>query len=962
MRRFHLLRGIAAILLASAASFTATTQAQSAAVLGKNDAAYATQLYRAGYPELAERLLKAIETSGAVEPNEQIGVKALALDIRTDLALRETEAEKRKTALAQVLAEKEDFARNYEGKIAADDTIQTLPDVYQKLGEAITSLLQKETDPAKIEQYRKEGHEIFSKAELKLQERLEKIEQQINDAWLALGDAAGEEDAKIDPALEQQKIRTLYNLPRTFYYHSQIFPKDDFKKTELIDKAIEGFNAFGLDYSDLLWAYEGLIFLGLCEKEKGNQQEALSAFDDAIRMREQFVQDAKGYFQIGQSEGDLVAAAVLQKIIAQRDFKDYAGAAATMKDFVDTIPGAYETRSGLACLAALAEAHVAAGDVKSAGDAADKLVELDPRGPWGAKGRELQGKMLGGGGASMDAEKVLSIARTYLDRGDDARALEIAAQAVAALRGHPKEAQLGVDAWLFIGAIHKKNGALQEASVAFDAAAERYGAEPKCAEAVFQAMDCYRLLNKSSKRKFYTERLEQRRSTLASKYATHPRAASAQLAEAQGMQDDGQYAEAAAEYAKIPPTSQVYLDATVAGAQCHLLRGRDLAKAGKAAEAKLAYGTAEDLFKKARNEAEVQRGKTLNLDDKARFESLALRAMVGLAQIYLSPETARAADVLPLLQGADETYASNSEAINNFWRFRIEALRAQGKLDDAVAQLEALIKTNPESKAIAPAAAIVGSALDTRAAELRDKEKKPRDADEMQKKAARYYAVAGRGFLKSDNPKVSEIEPIAKRLFALGLESNAVPEDQLSFVGWDPKKNTETQQWALAAELYEATLRLVPGYQMQVQLGRCYGYLGEYAKAAGVLGGLFETEQVYDPEKKQLKRAVIRQKQELFFAYLELGLAEHEAAIAANDQDGFRRASTIFAVMARELTATSRDWWYTKYYQIRNLSASGSYSDAKIQLNDLERTTSGYGEQHGLKDRFLALKRELDSK
>jgi hypothetical protein len=475
-------------------------------------------------------------------------------------------------------------------------------------------------------------------------------------------------------------------------------------------------------------------------------------------------------------------------------------------------------------------------------------------------------------------------------------------------------------------------------------------------------MDCYRLLNKSSKRKFYTDRLEQRRSTLASKYATHPRAASAQLAEAQGMQDDGQYAEAAAEYAKIPPTSQVYLDATVAGGQCHLLRGRDLAKAGKPAEAKLAYGTSEDLFKKARAEAELQRGKTLNLDDKARFDSLALRAMIGLAQIYLTPEMARAAEVLPLLQGADEAYASNGEAINNFWRFRIEALRAQGKLDDAVLQLEALVKTNPESKAIAPAAAIVASALDARAAELREKEKKPRDADEMQKKAARYYAVAGRGFLKSDNPKVGEIEPIAKRLFALGLDSNSVPEDQLSFVGWDPKKNVETQQWALAAELYEATLRLVPGYQMQVQLGRCYGYLGEYAKAAGILGNLFETEQAYDAEKKQLKRAVIRQKQELFFAYLELGLAEHEAAIAANDMDGFRRASTIFAVMARELTATSRDWWYTKYYQIKNLAASGDYTNAKVQLNDLERTTTGYGEQHGLKDRFLALKRELESK
>ena len=90
----------------------APSYAQSASVLGKNDAAYATQLYRSGYPELAERLLKTIETSGAVEPNEQIGVKALALDIRTDLALREADVEKRKTALAQVLTEKEDFARN----------------------------------------------------------------------------------------------------------------------------------------------------------------------------------------------------------------------------------------------------------------------------------------------------------------------------------------------------------------------------------------------------------------------------------------------------------------------------------------------------------------------------------------------------------------------------------------------------------------------------------------------------------------------------------------------------------------------------------------------------------------------------------------------------------------------------------------------------------------------------------
>ena len=66
--------------------------------------------------------------------------------------------------------------------------------------------------------------------------------------------------------------------------------------------------------------------------------------------------------------------------------------------------------------------------------------------------------------------------------------------------------------------------------------------------------------------------------------------------------------------------------------------------------------------------------------------------------------------------------------------------------------------------------------------------------------------------------------------------------------------------------------------------------------------------------------------------------------------------------MARELQPTSKDWWFTKYYQIKNLAAAGNYADAKIQLNDLERTTSGYGEQYGLKDRFAQLKSELASK
>ena len=47
----------------------------SPAVLGKNDTAFATALKRAGFTDLAERLLKTIESSGKASPEEAIGLR-----------------------------------------------------------------------------------------------------------------------------------------------------------------------------------------------------------------------------------------------------------------------------------------------------------------------------------------------------------------------------------------------------------------------------------------------------------------------------------------------------------------------------------------------------------------------------------------------------------------------------------------------------------------------------------------------------------------------------------------------------------------------------------------------------------------------------------------------------------------------------------------------------------------------
>jgi tetratricopeptide (TPR) repeat protein len=354
--------------------------------------------------------------------------------------------------------------------------------------------------------------------------------------------------------------------------------------------------------------------------------------------------------------------------------------------------------------------------------------------------------------------------------------------------------------------------------------------------------------------------------------------------------------------------------------------------------------------------ADAGRLKTWEMRVRTAFDSFGRRARIRLSQLYLNDDIGRATEVVPLLQGSDERYASSPESIAQFWSFRVAALRKQGKLDEAISLLDALIKRDPDSKAIAQAAGDLAIALDQRADDLRVKEKKPKDADEMQRKAATFYAIAGRALLKADTVKVSAVEQTANRLFTLGLIANDVPETQQNFVGWDATKNKETANWTLAAELLTKALDIQPGYKMEVTLGRTHGFLGDYEKAAAVLGSLFDREQVYDTAKKALNMKAVRAKPELLYAYFEWGVAEHLVAAKSQDTDRFRRAQVILSTMTRNLDANTANWWRAKYYEAANLYAAGNYTDACFLMNDLDRTTSGFGKEFGLDADFAKLK------
>jgi hypothetical protein len=921
-------------------------RAQSPAVLARSDAAFASALKRAGYADMAEKLLDTIEKSGKLGADEAIDVKALHLDLRLDIAQREPDPLKRKDALRGILQEKEDLVEQYKGRKVAEDAANSLPDVYRMLGEAISIAVQREQNVELVKQLQKEGAEIYNKAEERLKARIEALKAADSST----------------PGVEDQLIAVLYNLPRTMYFHALLYNKDEFKRKDLLEQAIKGFQEFGLDHGDLLLNYEGLIYEGLCHKELGDTATAKSAFMDAFTFPKtlDLPKSPKGEYELAQSEADTVSSAALQLINLLAELKDYPAALTVAKEFFDTTPGVFETRSGLAILAAKAEVLLAMGDTKGASDAADKLVEEDPRGPWGSKGRELQGKLVSGGGA-IDPDKLLKIASTYNARGDTEHALQFAHVALNAARGNPKEAQIGTDAYGLIGSIFQGRGWMHEAALAYDAGADKYPSAENAPMLMSNAIKCYLAINKDDKSPYYKKRIDDRNKTLATKYANSPFAQAAQLTEAKQLVNEGKLLEAADQFTKVLPTSPNYLEAQVLAGDAYFKYSLELAKdKNKATEAQTYSQQAETLLKKILGDLEKKIPDILEIGERGRFESLGLNARGDLAQLYL--RTNRPAEVLALLEGADERYAQNDSALNSFWSFRIQAYLMLGKLDEAIAKLDALAKKDPKSKAIPGAAKRVAAELDTQATALREKDKKIKEADETLKRAAQYYAMAGRALLTQDTPNVKDAEAIATRLLNIGLIINNVPEKQTSFVGWDPKSAKDGSLWQLSAELFAATLKLVPSYKSQVLEGRAYGFVGQYDKAAAVLGELFDAEKVLNVTDKKLNMALMKSKPELFESIFEYGVSEHEVARADSDTDRYRRAQDVFDVLAKALPAGQCSWWQAQYYALRNLTDAGNYNRAKNELATLERTTNDLGATCNLADKFKVLKDDLANK
>lgn len=888
---------------------------------GEDDLSYARSLAERGYFDLAHEVCERIRTNPAAPADQKEALDVTLADIlRRQAAAAKDPLESRDAVLESAAQLAERFAVNRPASPLAAEARLLAAEILRDRGRLWAQAAEGRREAAA----RAVAH--FRAAE----ERL-----------LAL---SSDRKAAGAPKDDSSYLRACYHLPLVRFDRALLTPPGP-ERDALLAEVVKGMDEFRWAFDGFAAAYDLAIAEGLAAAELRAYAKAVEALDSTIALMdtEQIDETTRPLIFRAFWVKAKVLAAIEDEELGRKwwpvacDAADRAEAlAASAKELArrKVVPhaaffdDAESRRFRMHAAVEKARALAKMGEKEAAVAAAQRAASTE--GPWQDEACELLAHLAGGSDVPLPSRIVLL--EGCIRREDWTGAMEQARLALDACKTPQEMRKHGVLAWIQMGIALQQLARYKEAAQAFEEVVRVYevvsDASPeekeRAAECAYRAASCWGKQSARSGDPLDDAAYERAVRLLADRFAASPYSANAAYIVAERLEGQGKWAEAAAQYERVPEGAEA--------------RDRALLRIGYCRYQLAQQAWEEAARDPARREAlEMQARQAFSLAEKelrASFErSLGevadLQAAAFLLVSLLTHDAVkRYGEALPILDEVEKAASDRPEILGKAKAYRVEALvclagSEPAALERADEALEDLIASVPESPYLGVSLQRVGRAYAVAAAA--DAASRP----SLERKAADRLRVW--------------VENALKRGEAVRADDALVVVDYLLGLG-EQEDVTAALRIAEAASAGRFGEAKAGEEGIAARLARAQVRAGRYAEAKDVLERL---------RKARPKDAGVLE--DLVEAYLGLGRGGEPAY-----KD---RALELLTELVSRAEVGTEPYWRGWWGLLSTLFETGRYAAADAQMISLEMRHPRFDEgRYGFERRFEELRGRIREK
>jgi len=923
----------------------------------QDDSDLARALAQRGWFDLADEICDRLDKGSARNM-----VSFIRAEIKLGQVDRESDFAKASQGLSEAVALYKKFLDENPSHPNALEAQTNIGWVLARRGRLAVGAIDLESDASKHAELQKQAIQSYTDAEKYYADTIEKLKKEKSERA---------QDALMDARLE---------MPKVLIDHAKLSGVDDSSRKRMLTQAKALLIDFEFDYGDRPIAFEAMLEGGKCLTEMAEYKQAESKLRATFALRKRL---AEAKITPNEYHNRIIYGAYIA--LAQSFQK--AGRLPEAKAFIDSVLKEDKTLekewAGPALKLEKAEVLFKLKDVAAAMALANDVISKDPNGRWGYIAKDKM-KRWGEGGTVIrfSPGQMMTAADSSMDREFFRDALRDLRRCVEACSTVTERQKFEPVAFYKMGQCYQAMRRNYEAAFVYEKVFMSYPKDANAPKACYEAVRCYNAEFALSGDKRDDDQKEKYLSVLAANWPKDPAARNIKFVQAEKVEKTGDLKGAAELYRQVTEDAEAYESSLVAQGYCFYADAskkyeKNRKDAAVLKEVQDELRMAEDALRKfLARAADASKAPTQPEQQKARV-ALTQVANQQLAYVYMHEAVGKPKEAVEMLAKVAKDIPPDDERIAKIWATQIQAYISLKQVDEAIKILDMMFDKFPDVPAIARACKSVAIKLDEQVIDMTKAKADQAKINEHLRRISRYYAK-WLNLAPALNMRITmaDVLSVAETLYMIAKQINGLDETMTTFLDLKGRTLTEKQYFMDAAFVHalltEGKVGKLPDRErivLMTRLARCYSFIAQDADGWNSAKDEYENIiKAYNliASNGTLSTGVLQAHPELLGIYVEEGYVYSE--LGKKDPKlkfQFDNASTVFSNVLRVVQPNSEPWWKAKYMVLRVLFDRGAEADVKLAqvgIENLQRSNPMFdNNQYGMKDRFLDLKKQIDS-